>query len=109
MIAHALDGASGARMSSARHCTCGKHTSCTRACKLKIGSCTASVRLWYVSMRGNVSWESSEGMRAEVDSASSEGDLRKTRENWMTVGGCRRNEACFMLRDVRFEIDRNYR
>ena len=32
-----------------------------------------------------VSWE---GMRTEVNSTSSEGELRKTRENWMILGGC---------------------
>ena len=55
--------------------------------------------------RKTVSWE---GIKTEVDSTSSEGELRKTREN-CTTGRVWRNEACSTLKEVRFEIDHNYR
>ncbi|KAI9434807.1 hypothetical protein H4582DRAFT_1974859 [Lactarius indigo] len=74
---HAFDGTPGTRMSRASAHRRGKHIASKRACGSNDGSCTT---------RG---------------STSSKGEVRKTRENWTTLGGCRRNAACSTLREVR--------
>ena len=79
--ARALDGASGARMSSASACRCGKRTSCRRACGLKDESCTASVRLWHAGVPGDVSCEEEKSEGVGGKDTSRNGELRKTREN----------------------------